>query len=154
MFQISALHRNDFEDLFSLDDEALALRGAKRYVADKTPGFPCRVSLEDALPGERVILIPFCHQPACSPYKATGPIFIREESATASVPPGAVPEMLRSRLLSIRGYDANHLMIEADLVEGRELESFLTRMFERGAVSYAHIHFARPGCFACRVDVD
>jgi hypothetical protein len=111
------------------------------------------VSLEDAQPGERVILIPFCHQPASSPYKAAGPVFVREMSVTASVPPGAVPEMLRSRLLSIRGYDANHLMIEADVVEGRELESFLTHMVECGTVSYAHIHFARPGCYACRVDI-
>lgn len=71
---------------------------------------------------------------------------------TAVPPPGTVPALLRSRLLSIRAYDANHLMIEADVVEGRELESCLTRIFERTCVRYAHIHFARPGCFACRVD--
>jgi Protein of unknown function (DUF1203) len=152
VFKISALPRNDFEELFSLDDESLALRGAKRYVADKASGFPCRVSLEDAEPGERVILLPFCHQPADSPYKASGPIFVREAAVTASLPPDAVPLMLRSRLLSIRAYDANHLMIDADVVEGRELESCLARVFDRASVNYAHVHFARPGCFACLVD--
>jgi hypothetical protein len=152
VFQISALERHDFEELFQLDDETLALRGAKRYVADKAPGFPCRVSLEDAEPGERLILVPFCHQPASSPYKASGPIFVREGAATAAFPPDTVPAMLRSRLLSLRAYDANHFMIDADVVDGHEAEARLTRMFGREAVAYAHIHFARPGCFACRVD--
>ncbi len=152
MFQISALDRNGFQDLFSLDDKALALRGAKRYVVDKTPGYPCRVSLEDATPGERVILVPFSHQPADSPYRASGPVFVRETAATASCAPDAVPALLRSRLLSIRAYDANHLMIDADVVEGRDLESCMARVFSRNSVAYAHIHFARPGCYACRVD--
>lgn len=71
---------------------------------------------------------------------------------TATVAVDTVPPVLRSRLLSIRAYDANHLMIEADVVDGRELESCVTRVFERAPVAYVHIHFARPGCFACRVD--
>jgi uncharacterized protein DUF1203 len=74
VFQISALPLDHFKELFSLDDESLVARGAKRYVADRTPGFPCRVSLEDAALGERVILAPFCHQPESSPYRAFGPI--------------------------------------------------------------------------------
>jgi hypothetical protein len=152
VFQISALRRNDFEELFSLDDALLAKRGAKRYVADTTPGFPCRVSLEDAEPGERVILVPYCHQPAESPYRASGPIFVRENARTASIPADTVPLVLRSRPLSIRAYDSNHLMIEAEVVDGRDLESCVERIFGRAAVAYAHIHFARPGCFACRVE--
>jgi uncharacterized protein DUF1203 len=152
MFQISALRRGDFDEWLSLDDEQLAARGARRYVADRKPGFPCRVSLADAEPGERVILLPYCHQPADSPYRAFGPIFVREAAATALLPPDTVPELLRSRLLSVRAYDADHLIAEADVVDGRALESCIARMFERGNVAYAHVHFARPGCFACRVD--
>ena len=53
MFQISALRRRDFDEWLSLDDEQLAARGARRYIADRKPGFPCRVSLADAEPGER-----------------------------------------------------------------------------------------------------
>lgn len=152
MFQISALPRSHFEELFSLDDDSLAIRGARRYVADSKPGFPCRVSLDDAEPGERVILVPFCHQPAQSPYRASGPIFVREDAVGASFQPGTVPPALRSRLLSVRAYDADHLMATATVVDGREVEACLTRIFEREAVAYAHIHFAGPGCYACRVD--
>ena len=152
MFQISALRRDSFEHLFALDDAALAARGARRYVADRKPGFPCRVSLEDAEPGERLILVPFRHQPADSPYQASGPIFVRETARTTSLPADAVPALLRTRLLSVRAYDASHLMIDADTIDGRELESLLGRLFANERVAYAHIHFARPGCFACRVD--
>jgi len=152
MFEISPLRRDDFEALLLLDDDILALHGAKRYIADKKPGFPCRVSLQDAEPGERVVLIPYSHQPAQSPYRASGPIFVREAAQTASLPPDTIPELLRSRLLSVRAYDEHHLMTAADVIDGQQLESLLTRMFEDEDVSYIHIHFARPGCYACRVD--
>ena len=152
MFQISALRRDDFEDLFELDDDALGRRGAKRYVADRKPGFPCRVSLQDAEPGERVVLVPYSHQPARSPYRASGPIFIRESARTASIAPDAVPDLLRTRLLSVRSYDDNHLMIGAEVMEGGQVESVLGPTLANNLVSYLHIHFAGPGCYACRVD--
>jgi Protein of unknown function (DUF1203) len=152
MFQISALPRRDFEEWIALDDEQLAKRGGRRYVADRKPGFPCRVSLADAEPGEPVILLPYCHQAAASPYRSFGPIFVREAAITTMLPPDTVPELLRSRLLSLRAYDVDHLMTDADVVDGTDLESSIARMFERSKVAYAHIHFARPGCFACRVD--
>ena len=152
MFQISGLGLDDFQGLFPLDDDALTRRGAKRYIADRRPGFPCRVSLQDAEPGERVVLVRFRHQPADSPYRASGPIFVREAAEAASLPPDTVPELLRTRLLSVRAYDARDLMVDADVVDGRALEPVLARMFDQDRVAYAHIHFARPGCFACRAD--
>jgi len=151
-FQISALRRDDFENLLSLDDEALARQGAKRSIADRTPGFPCRVSLQDAEPGEPVILVPFCHQSAASPYRASGPIYIRQAAQTAVIPPDTVPALLRTRLLSVRAYNDNHLMTSADVIAGDDLEPLLTRTLAGDDVSYVHIHFARPGCYACRVD--
>lgn len=126
--------------------------GAKRYVADRNPGFPCRVSLQDAAPGERLLLIPFTHQSADSPYRASGPIFIREAARQASLSVSDVPEQLRVRLLSVRAYDADALMVDADVVDGRELESVVERLFDDPRVQYLHVHFARPGCYACRID--
>ena len=151
-FQISALRRERFDDLFRLDDEALAGRGAKRYVADRKPGSPCRVTLQDAEPGERVILVPFQHQHGTSPYRASGPIFVRESAIDASVPANVVPELLRTRLLSVRAYDAADLMVDADVADGREVEGVIERLLCDGRVRYLHVHFARPGCYACRID--
>jgi uncharacterized protein DUF1203 len=151
-FQISGLSRQQFQGFFDLDDDELAARGAKRYVADKKPGFPCRVSLADADPGEKVILLPFSHQPSSTPYQAIGPIFVREAAQDCLLGPNQVPDLLRTRLLSVRAYDAENILTDADVVEGNEIEMLLHRFFDNPLVSYLHVHFARPGCFACRVD--
>jgi hypothetical protein len=151
-FLVSALPEDDFSRLFALDDAQLHARGAKWYVADRQPGFPCRVSLQDAVPGERVLLVPFTHQPANSPYRASGPVFVRERARQASLDVNEVPELLRLRLLSVRGYDAGGLMVEADIVDGPQLEALIERLFNDPRVTYLHVHFAKPGCFACRID--
>ena len=151
-FQVSALPRDEFESLFALDEAQLRARGAKRYLADRSPGFPCRVSLEDAAPGESLVLVPFVHQPADSPYRASGPIFVRETARQASLDVNEVPEQLRLRLLSVRAYDDDALIVDADVVDGRELESVVDRLFVDPRVAYLHVHFARPGCYACRID--
>lgn len=151
-FQISALPREPFAPLFELDAAQLGERGAKRYIADRQPGFPCRVSLMDAVPGERVVLLPFTHQPAGSPYHASGPIFIREAARQASPGVNDVPELLRLRVLSVRAYDTDGLMVDADVVDGRELEPVVERLLADPRVNYLHVHFARPGCYACRID--
>ena len=151
-FQIVPLPLEPFAPLFALDDAALGALGARRYVADRQPGFPCRVSLADATPGERVVLVPYAHQDADSPYRASGPIFVRENAQPITLEVGAVPELLRSRILSVRAYDADALMVGADVVDGRELEVVIARMIADSRVASLHVHYARPGCFACRVE--
>jgi hypothetical protein len=151
-FRVYALPLEEFAPLLALDDGELRVMGGKRYVADRTPGFPCRVSLVDAAPGERVVLIPFTHLPADSPYRASGPVFVREAARQAAPRLNEVPALLRSRLLSLRAYDADALMVDADVVDGRELESVVERLFMDSGVARLHAHFARPGCYACRID--
>lgn len=151
-FQISALPADEFAPLFELDDDQLRARGAKRYVATRTPGFPCRVSLEDAAVGESLVLVSFAHHLVDSPYRASGPIFVRESARQALPGANEVPEQLRVRLLSVRAYDAHALMVDADTVEGSELESVVERLFSTPHVAYLHVHFAKPGCYACRID--
>jgi hypothetical protein len=110
------------------------------------------VSLQDAEPGERVILLPFQHQPGASPYQASGPIFVREAATDVVPPPNVVPELLRTRLLSVRAYDTADLMIAAAIVDGTTLETAIERSLGDSRVSYLHVHFAGPGCYACRID--
>jgi hypothetical protein len=151
-FQITALPLTGFAPLFALDDEQLRERGAKRCVAGPNSNFPCRVSLQDAAEGESAVLVPFMHQPADSPYRASGLIFVREAARQASPVVNDVPQQLRLRLLSVRAYVAEALMVDSDIVDGGELESVIDRMFTDSRVEYLHVHFARPGCYACRVD--
>jgi hypothetical protein len=151
-FHVVSLPLEPFAPFFALDDAELRARGAKRYVADRQPGFPCRVSLLDAAPGERVVLVPFTHQGADSPYRSSGPVFVRENARQAAVGVNEVPKLLRLRALSVRAYDREALMVDADVVEGHALETVIDRMFNTPRIDYLHIHFARPGCFACRVN--
>ena len=73
-FQLVGLARDPFEHLFDVTDDELR-KMAPYAVATESPGFPCRISLEDAKVGEELLLLPYVHQPASSPYRASGPIF-------------------------------------------------------------------------------
>jgi hypothetical protein len=151
-FRISALPLARFAPLFSLSDHELAARNVVRRIADRKPGFPCRVSLRDADPGERVLLINYEHQSANSPYRSTHAIYVRENADQATPAVDEVPVMLRMRLLSVRAFDAKGFMLEADLVDGEALESTIERMFANPEAEYIHLHNAKPGCYAARVD--
>jgi len=151
-FRFTALAAETFAPLHALDDASLRARGMRRMVADEKPGFPCRVSLVDAEPGETVILLPYVHHDVDSPYRGSGPIFVREAAATATFAPGEVPALLRTRLLSLRAYDRNAMMIGCEVVEGRDLEAAIDRQFADPSAAYLHVHNARPGCFNCAVE--
>ncbi|CAN7238048.1 DUF1203 domain-containing protein [Brevundimonas sp. LjRoot202] len=147
-FRIQALSPAPFLPLFDLDDEALAAIGARRMIADAPHAAPCRVSLADAEPGERLLLINHRHLDApASPYRGDGPIFVREGVVQAVPAAGEVPDMLGRRLLSARIYDADWMMTDADVVEGRDLAGRLETWFADPAVSRIHLHTARRGCF-------
>ena len=150
-FRLVALPVEAFAPLFDRSDAELAAQGARRCIADAKPGFPCRVSLVDAEPGERVLLLPFTHHDTPSPYRATGPIFVREQARTAKLEVNEVPAMIRSRLLSIRAYDQNGMMLGAEVADGSSLEAQIQRFFLDPHVESLHLHNARPGCFNCRV---
>jgi hypothetical protein len=151
-FQLAALPAAPFAPLFALSEEALAGTGGVRRVADRSPGFPCRVSLRDAEPGESVLLVNYEHQPARSPFRSTHAIYVRHGAVQAHLEPGEVPEMLRMRLLSVRAFDDAGMLVDADVVEGRAVEAVIERLLGVPEAAYLHVHFARPGCYAARVD--
>jgi len=151
LFQFIALPSEQFVSLFSQSDAELQAKGARRMIVDEKPGFPCRVSLADAEIGVTVLLLPFTHHDVSSPYRASGPIFVRSGARTANPAVGEIPAMFRHRLLSIRAYDAAAMMVGADVVKGIELDDAIRRFFAKESVSYLHIHNAKPGCYNCRV---
>lgn len=151
-FRVSGLPLAPFRPFFALGDAELRERCARRCRADDKPGFPCRVSLADAEPGEDLILLNWEHQPVRSPYRASGPIFVREAAQEARPEIGEVPQPLRLRLLSLRAYDAEGMIAEAEVVEGRDLEPLIERLLGRPEIAYLHAHYARRGCYAARID--
>ena len=151
-FRVLALPADSFSELFSLSDEALAAHGAHRRIVDATPGYPCRVSLVDADPGETVIGFSYAHHAVAGPYCGSGPIFVRAHARQAEFSINEVPALLRDRLLSIRSYGPTWLMINASVVPGRDLKAEIERMFDDDSNAYLHVHNAGPGCYMCSVD--
>ncbi len=141
-----------FQPLFGLDEETLAARGMRWMRVDEPVGFPCRISLEDAPVGERVLLLPFVHQDSRSPYRASGPIFVRPGVGEARQVVGVLPPYLTRRLLSVRAYDAMDDIVDAEVVDGPAATPLIEHYFARSEVAYLHLHFARRGCYACRAD--
>lgn len=153
-FTLHGLSPEPFQALFNLSDEELEKRRARRLIADSKSGFPCRVSLQDAEPGEEVILTNFVHLDSQSPFHSTHAIYVRKGATTAAPCRDRLPEMLRSRLLSIRAFDANDMLLSADVVEGERADHVIQKLFEDSSVRFLHVHFAKMGCYACRVDRD
>jgi hypothetical protein len=150
-FRVTGLDPDLFADLHALSDATLAAKGVQRVRVEQKPNAPCRISLDDAEIGEFVLLLSFDHQPADTPYRQQGPIFVRETQARFDVI-GAIPPALSRRPLSLRGFDAAHMMIEADLVDGAEAAGLIERFFANPQVAYIHAHYAKRGCFAARID--
>lgn len=63
-----------------------------------------------------------------------------------------VPEVIRARLLSLRAYDAEGMMPDADIVDGKEIEDVISRFFVSPRVAYIHAHNAKRGCYSGRID--
>ncbi len=151
-FKIKSLQENEFSFLFDLDNIQLEKYGAVRMTVDTYPGFPCRISLEDAEIGEEVILLSYKHHKTNSPYQSCGPIFVRRIAKTAALDIDEIPKMLNHRLLSLRGFDINGIMKKATVVEGQNLRSQIIGLFENLEINYIHIHNAKPGCYNCMVE--
>jgi len=155
-FRISGLPAEPFLPFFGMTDEDLLTHGARRVIAtpDMAPLMPpCRVTLRDAEPGEASILLHYPHHVApASPYRAGGPIFVREGASETASFVNRVPAQQRTRLLSVRAYDGAGLMVDAEVTEGTDLEAAIDRLFRRKDVVFLHAHNARRGCYSCRID--
>jgi hypothetical protein len=85
-YRISGLSPAPFRHLFGLDEATLAGHGIRRYAVDAMPGFPCRVTLQDLPAGASALLLNYEHQPAASPYRSRGPIFVGEGAEEVAGP--------------------------------------------------------------------
>jgi hypothetical protein len=148
-FQLAGITPEPFAPLFALPDTELAARGARRVVATQPQSYPCRVSLLDAEVGEELLLLPYEHQPVDSPYRSSGAIYVRKGAARSVLPAGEVPGYVSRRLISVRAYDAAHMMIAAEVREGTDVGAQIEQFFADQRVDYIHLHNARRGCFSC-----
>ena len=78
---------------------------------------------------------------ADSPYRQSGPVFIHQDPVCelADLPVGSlVPMQQLSRVLSVRAFDKQHMMIGFQIVDGKDLISCAESMF--GAEGEAEVN--------------
>lgn len=149
---ITGLSPTTFAELVGLSDAALAMHGAVRVTADAKPGYPCRVTLEDAEPGETLLLVNHCSHAAATPYRATHAVYVREGARAAASHLDRTPPVFAHRTLSLRGFDETGMLLDAALAAPGEADAVIRRMLADPAIDHIDAHNAAPGCFAARVD--
>lgn len=150
-FRIQGLDPAPFRPFYGLSEAALAEAGIRRFLVDHAPGFPDRIELRDAAPGETVLLLNYTHQPDGTAFRSSHAIFVREGATEAYDGLNDIPAPLRIRPVSLRAFDAAHDMVQADLAEGDALAPLIERLLADPDVAYLHAHYARQGCYAARI---
>ncbi|HET9398925.1 MAG TPA: DUF1203 domain-containing protein [Sphingomicrobium sp.] len=151
-YRISGLEPSQFRHLVGLGDEELALHGAARMTADGRPSFPCRIRLDDAAAGETLLLVNHVSHEGNNPYRASHAIFVSESAIEPAVYEEEVPPALDRRILSLRAFDKNGMMVDAALAQPGEADPVIRRLLAEDAVDHIDAHNATRGCFAARID--
>jgi hypothetical protein len=151
-FRIQGLSLSQFEPLFDLDEAALAARGVLRRIADRRPGYPCRVTLDDAAPGERVLLLNHESHVAQTPYRSAYAIYVREAASASAVFEDEAPPVMRARPIAFRHFDREGMLVGASLALRDDAAAMIRAAFEDEGVAYLHAHNAAHGCFVARID--
>ena len=150
-YRIKGLEPADFAALFELDDADLETRGMTRMRVDN-PSFPCRITLRDCDLGDEVILLNHVSHDGNNPYRASHAIFVSRSATEAADYVDAIPPALDRRILSLRTFDSNGMMIDAALAQPGEADPAIRRLLANPAASHIDAHNAIRGCFAARID--
>jgi hypothetical protein len=151
-YRIEGLAPAAFDSLFSMTESELAAQGAMRVTADSDFGFPCRVSLEDAAPGEELVLLNHVSHDVAGPFRTAYAIYVRKDAKRAASHTDEVPAYLDRRTLSLRGFGADGLLKDARLVPPGEADAGIRGLFERSDIDTVHAHAATYGCFLARIE--
>ena len=150
-FRITGLSPEPFTALEGLEDLELVRRGARRVIADQTRGFPDRIELREAAPGEAPLLVNYLHQPADTPSRSCHAIYVLEGARQRYDRINEVPALFRPRVMSVRAFDHDHLMVDADITPGTDVERLIERLLADPRTAYLHAHYAKYGCFAAHI---
>ena len=150
-YRIRGLEPAPFAHLFDLDDAELGAEGMSRITVDN-PNFPCRISLRDADMGDEVILLNHVSHDGANPYRASHAIFVSRSAQEAAEYVDAIPPALDRRILSLRAFDADGMMVEATLAQPGEADPAIRKLLANPAATHIDAHNAIRGCFAARIE--
>jgi hypothetical protein len=113
--------------------------------------YPCRQCLRWAERDERVILFTYESIPSGLPYSESGPIFIHERPCAPYAEMGKYPSDFRAGRV-IRAYDSSQNMIDATVVDGREPEAVVAKLFANPKTEFLQVRSVTRGCFTFRIE--
>jgi Protein of unknown function (DUF1203) len=150
-YRIEGLRSADFAPLFAMNDAELAARNAVRVTATG-PGFPCRVSLQDAKAGEQLILLNYTSHDVATPYRTVYAIYVREGAEEIAPMIDATPPVFEGRPLGLRAFDQDGMLKNAALALPGQADAKIRELFADDNIAYIHAHNAAHGCFSARID--
>lgn len=150
-FVITGLAPERFNHLFALSDEALREQNIVRKTADAKPGYPCRITLKDAEPGETVLLLNHESHSAATPYASRYAIYVREGAAAAETYRDELPPVFTNRPIALRLFSEAGMLVGADMGLNGDLKAKIEQALARPDVAYVHAHNAMHGCFAAEI---
>ena len=153
-YRIAGLNPAQFVPLWAMGSAELERNLAARVAADSDRGFPCRVTLEDARAGERLILVHHAHHDVASPYRSAFAIFVREGANKAAVYKDCCPPCFDGRTMSLRGFDAQGALAQSCLAAPGEADAAIRDLLADARIAYIDAHNAAAGCFAARIERD
>jgi hypothetical protein len=151
-YMIKGLPRGRFAGLLGRGDAELAARGARRIVADKDFGYPCRVSLEDAASGETLILLNHVSHDVEGPYRTTHAILVREQAEEIAPLIDETPPVFARRTLSLRAFDAAGDLVASRVAGPEEHDRAIRDLLSDRQVDHIDAHNAGHGCFSARIE--
>lgn len=150
-YAMTGLAPAPYANLFMLSDTDLAQHGARRVTATASPGFPCRISLQDAEIGETVLLVHHVSHDVPTPYRSAYAIYVRDVAKSAEFRDCLAPVM-QGRTLGLRGFDSAAMLRDARLATPGEAEAAIVSLFDNPEIAYIHAHNAAYGCFIAQID--
>lgn len=151
-YRITGIDPAPYRHLQGLTDAELAGQGVVRMTVTANPGFPCRISLTDRDVGESVLLLNHLSHDVAGPYRASHAIFISDGEVEQAKCMDEIPPVLATRVLSLRGFGADGMMVDALLTQPGEADAGIRRLLANPEIETVHAHNASRGCFAARIE--
>lgn len=151
-YRISPLDKEQFLQLFKMNDKELARRCTARVIATADAGYPCRISLQDAKEGDSLILLNYVSHDVATPYRSAYAIYVRENAEQAEPLIDCIPAVFGGRAIALRGFDKNGMLRDARLALPGEADCNIRGLFGNTNIAYIHAHNAAHGCFSARID--
>jgi len=112
----------------------------------------CRHCLTLSAPGETVLLASYCPFSSDQPHAERGPVFVHERECARYSRELEYPAQFPKRSAVIRAYDAGDVLLAAEAVGDRRVESVIAKMLGDPRAAFLHARNLEEGCYMFRIE--